>query len=158
MTKKILVIGYGNSLRRDDAIGLEIVQLLQERFTYPDCHFMTLIQPFPELVEHIKAVDLLIVLDASVDLEAGKIQCKRIVGDGWTLTQPTMTHFIGPEWLLLLCEELYDHKPDALLFAIGGEDFGYGEGLSNTLNRKLNEITETIHSEIQQALEVTIHV
>jgi hydrogenase maturation protease len=156
--KKILFLAYGNPLRRDDAVGLEVLHLLQHQINDPDCSFMTVIQPFPEMVEQIKDVDLLIVLDASIELKVGQVQCKRLFNDGWMLTHPNMTHFIGPEWLLLLCEQLYQHKPDALLFAIGIEDYSYGEGLSDTLNRKLGDVVDAIHSEIQQVLEVTAHV
>jgi hydrogenase maturation protease len=158
MTKKTLFLAYGNPLRRDDAVGLKVLQLLQQQFNYPDCSFMTVIQPFPEMVEQIKDVELLIVFDASIELGVGEIQCKRLSGGDWTLSHPNMAHFIGPEWLLLLCEQLYEHKPDALLFAIGIEDLGYGEGLSDTVNRKLSDVVEAIHSEIQQVLEVTAHV
>lgn len=158
MNEKILVIGYGNSLRRDDGVGIEIVQRLQEQITHPNCTFMTAFQPQPEMIFQIVETDVLIVVDASASIRPGAIRRTQLSSTDPKEANTSITHFLTPQRMLLLCEQLYGYAPPTLLYTIGGYDFGYGEGFSAIVRLRLNRLIDKILTEIQDLEEVTDYV
>lgn len=151
MLKRVLVVGFGNPLRRDDGVGIQCVERLQATINDPPVTFLTMFQPLPELVEWFKAVDKLILVDASADLPAGVIERRQITcGD----VHNRATHTITIHWLLSLCNAVYGCAPETVIFTIGGLDFGYGEGLSAMIELRLNRLVEYITEEIQAVMEV----
>jgi len=113
-----LVIGYGNSLRGDDGAGPFIAERLGAGAIA--CHQLT-----PELAEFISQADRVIFVDAHAGVPAGQIAIQPV--------QPRPSaaiHRFDPETLLAWSQQLYGRAPEAILVGIGGESFGFSEGLS----------------------------
>jgi hydrogenase maturation protease len=145
----ILIIGYGNPLRTDDAIGQHIAGMMEERLKYEAAQVITAYQLTPELVEPIRYAHLVIFIDARVGSTPGKITWENVdpqPGAG------AFTHNVTPSSLLDATHELYGVKPASILISIMGADFEYGNDLSPELNRMLTNIADQIETIIQTNL------
>lgn len=138
---RILIVGYGNPLRGDDAFGpLVVERLRRDRDAMVDatvdagveagvetaadpasvalstCH-----QLVPELAADLAAVERVIFIDAAVDQPAGALACRGVyAGEGGP--EP-LVHRLGPEQLLGLTRALYGRAPEAVLLTVGGQCF-----------------------------------
>lgn len=132
----ILIIGYGNRLRRDDGVGPTLARMIQENEQLDDIRVIEAHQLVPELAEDMAASDVtaVIFLDASVvmgkmdisDIMAG-LEVRRL--DSVAAT-PSFSHQCDPSTLLSYVALLCARKPQAWLVSIPGVDFTYGQGFS----------------------------
>ncbi len=131
MDKRILVIGYGNTMRGDDGFGRYVIAcLLQEEFgdnvTIIERHQLGL-----ELAEDLSATDFVIFLDIHCSNTVGEQMCKRIAVDN---TIPiTFSHHLTPGTLLACTQAIYGIMPQAILISIGSNLFDHGSHLSPTV-------------------------
>ncbi len=140
----ILLIGYGNTLRRDDGAGPALVQEVARRAQRNDLKVITCHQLTPELACELAAPEVraAILADASV---AGDI-------DGGPLLRPLQVvpatggsgHDLGAGELLGLSGSLFGHCPPAWLAAVPGEDFAFGEGLGPRCLGYLEQATQEV--------------
>lgn len=119
-----LIIGYGNTLRGDDAAGPAVAELV-ESLQWPNVRTLSEQQLFPELAEDVAHSRHAIFVDASAT-----------PGDQVTVqplaeaTDQAMAHRCSPGALLRMARELYGARPVAHLMAIPAEQFEAGAGLS----------------------------
>jgi hydrogenase maturation protease len=138
---KILVIGYGNTLRGDDAAGIRTAELVAQ--LHPEIECICMHQLMPELAERIAECDLVIFIDADVNVAEPKV-CK--VAPGIQVDQPR-THFLSPESLLLLSQQLYQRFPEnAFIIGIPASAFDFNENLSEPTVKAVNESVKLIES------------
>ena len=120
-----LVIGFGNTLRRDDGAGVRVAEEI-ERLALPGVRVQTCHQLTPELAEAIAAVEHVVFVDASAEPRAG-VELKTIQ----PACPPTpLAHAADPRTLLFLARELFGYAPKAWLLTQPAPDLGLGEGLS----------------------------
>ena len=62
----ILVIGYGNTLRRDDRIGWRAAERI-EGWNHPSIRVLTRTQLLPELADELARADMVLFIDACAD-------------------------------------------------------------------------------------------
>ena len=144
------VVGYGNTQRRDDGIGPYIVNQLQPIFKdRKSVHLLVRHQLEPDIIDMLKRADILLFVDASVDVLAG--------GSHWVEVQPQLNampfliHQVAPAFILGLLQGLYNRVPKTWLVSIEGNDFGFGNGLSPDAQKRamqvIGEITSFILTE-----------
>jgi len=75
---RTLIVGYGNPIRGDDALGWRAAERLRELVTDADVEILTLHQLAPELMEPLSQVDLAVFIDAAVGPEPGAVLERRI--------------------------------------------------------------------------------
>ena len=123
--KRVLVIGYGNTLRGDDAAGVKAAELIAKR--HPGIVCVCLHQLVPELAEQIAESDIVIFIDAQQGITQPNA---RLIAPDIETDQPR-THFISPESLLVLSQHLYHHLP-AIAYVVGipASQFEFCEELS----------------------------
>jgi hydrogenase maturation protease len=135
----VLVFGYGNPSRGDDALGPEFVRRLEaERALEVASGALELLTDFQLQVEH--ALDLqgrtrVYFVDATAEggAPAFEVRPVRAARDG-----TFSTHLLSPEAVLHTCQEvLGEPAPEAFVIAIRGERFELGEALSATAERNL---------------------
>jgi hydrogenase maturation protease len=108
-------VGYGNSLRGDDAVGPYVAARLGG---------MVIQQLVPELAERLAGQRLVVFIDARRDLEPGAVEILPID------TASVMTHSCSPGYLMRLVREVYGRAPQAFMVGIGGKAFEWGAPLS----------------------------
>jgi hydrogenase maturation protease len=128
MTAPVLVFGWGNPSRGDDALGPLAVERLRERAQA--ANEVDFLDDYQLMVEH--ALDLagrerVLLVDASASGGAPfEISAPRAAADA-ALT----THALSPQALLRVYRDVHGAEPPpCTLLAIRGERFGLGEPLS----------------------------
>ena len=121
----VLVIGYGNTLRGDDAAGVKAAELIAQR--HPEFEYIYLHQLVPELAEQIGEYEIVFFIDAQKDITQPNA---RLVVPSIEADQPR-THFISPESLLSLSQQLFQRIPSkAYVIGIPASQFEFSEELS----------------------------
>jgi hydrogenase maturation protease len=122
---RILVVGYGNTLRGDDAFGPVVADRLREAVVSDRVVVLTRHQLTPELASDVAACERVVFIDASVEGPAGQVNCrsisKELSGAGH------LVHTLDPARLLALAHLVYGRLPSAFLITVGGMDFDLGE-------------------------------
>lgn len=122
---RVVILGYGNPLRGDDAVGWLAAQELQRRLADDEIEVVAAHQLNPEHAELVAKAGLAIFMDASADAPAGTIT--RVPVFPADKSARPSTHNLTPGALLACARELYGTYPDAVLFAVGARDFACGE-------------------------------
>jgi hydrogenase maturation protease len=149
----LLVIGYGNILRRDDGVGWAAARRLANQLPGELAQVLMVQQLLPELSERLSRCEQAIFIDASAELAPGKIGHQildpdRDAGDG-----KTIGHQQSPEGMLRMARDLYGHCPTATLYSIGGSDFSYGCSLSPPVRIALRQVVRDI---VETALPMSL--
>lgn len=138
----VLIIGIGNSLRRDDGIGIVASQKLEKAVGNSHVHIISCQQLTPDLAEDVSETDRVIMIDADHGNIPGKVAVKEITLGNRALG--SLTHDLEPEELLACARDLYGKTPDAFLVTAIGESFEFGEGLSQFASGALPEIIRRV--------------
>jgi hydrogenase maturation protease len=156
MSGKVTIIGYGNPLRGDDALGWHAARALAGKveryreagrqigdFAAADLEVLVLQQLTPEIAEEIAQAELVIFIDAGCGQYPGQWSCETVRPR--SIPPGPTTHHFCPGNLLALAEALYGRIPGrALILTVGGESFGHGQPLSPALSRVLKELPEVV--------------
>jgi hydrogenase maturation protease len=138
---KVLVIGYGNTLRGDDAAGIRAAELIAKR--RPEIECVCMHQLMPELAEQIAVSDIVFFFDADVNVTQPNV---RLVVPSVEDDQPR-THFISPESLLRLSQLLYQRMPlKAYVVGIPASQFEFSEELSESTKKAVEESVILVES------------
>jgi hydrogenase maturation protease len=140
---RTLVLACGNSLRGDDGVALRIVTQLKNSIDDPATEVYCQQQWTPELAEPISQSEIVVFVDVSVGETPGAVTCRQL--QPTRSASPDSSHHSSPEFLLLLAEELYGHRPArAYLVTVAGAMFGLEEKLSDPVLRAIPEAEERI--------------
>lgn len=139
MTAPLLIFGYGNPSRGDDAIG----PLLLDRLEALDLPYVELLTDFQLQVEHacdLQERERVLFIDASVSCAApyafSRLHAQK---------DPSYTsHIMSPAAVLHAYRELYGPPPPAYLLAVRGERFELGESLSAAATASLEAAFELL--------------
>jgi hydrogenase maturation protease len=136
------VIGYGNSLRGDDGVGLRVAAVVA-RWKAPGLQTLEVHQLAPELAETLAGVGRAIFVDAYTAPAGGTVLVEALAPADF---QPSLGHTCDPRLLLALARALYGRHPEAWLVAVPGYDFEPGETLSAETARGMNAALRQIAS------------
>jgi hydrogenase maturation protease len=146
MPKPVLVFGYGNPSRGDDALGPLLAESIQERFDTADIDVLT---DFQLQIEHALDLDnreLVLFVDASVACHAPfeLTELKPVGAVGYT------THALHPASVMAVYRSIGNQPPPpCFLLAIKGEAFELGEGLSANAERHFRQAESFVHGLLQ---------
>lgn len=144
---RILIIGYGNVLRADDAVGYCAAEQLQQFYhDDPDVEVVASHQLTPEMALDISDCEFVVFLDASSAEEPGKISQTPIRPE---TAHVGFTHQLTPATLLSLAEQLYGHAPEAISITLAGWSFK----LKNKLSRRAGMLLPVLIGQAKDAVE-----
>ncbi len=138
----VLIIGYGNSLRGDDAIGIHAAHLLEDmlrddaRVRVIGAHQLT-----PEMAEDVSAAKFVLFVDASLGDQPGQIRTSPL---GLEHSPAGFIHHCTPSALLEASEQLYGEAPSAMAITMTGAAFEVGRGLSANVRQRMPELLRTV--------------
>jgi hydrogenase maturation protease len=138
---RVLVIGYGNTLRGDDAFGPIVADRLRSTADSERVHILTCHQLTPELACDIAACEHVIFIDASIASPAGELVCRDLAAG--EADAGSLVHSLRPEQLLALTRLVYGRQPSASLVCVGGTRFDLGD----------HQLSPTVAVAIEPALE-----
>ena len=144
LQNKILIIGYGNSLRGDDAIGQIIAEKIEE-LKVKNVDTLALHQLTPDIAEIISKYQVVFFVDASEDKLVNEVQVFDIKHSE---NRPQIEHAMTPENLLRLATDLYNTTPICNYVIIPAENFEFSETLSPLTKSFLEPAIKAILAEI----------
>jgi hydrogenase maturation protease len=155
---KITVIGIGQSLRGDDAAGLEAVRLWQAQ--YPESASRVSVElcelPGLDLLDLLDSMDAVILVDALHETSRLGTLYRLGPDDLAAFSTDTQSaHGWGVAETLFLGQSLYPTlaKCHITLIGIVGGQFGMGAGLSPAVQAALMEAAALIEKEVQDLLD-----
>lgn len=125
------MIGYGNTLRGDDAVGVAVINILEARRA-AQTTLLSYHQLIPELTPVLAEASFAVFVDAFPSEVGGRTQVRRI---HLREAQRLSAHVSSPESLLSAARMAYGRRPVACVVAVPGVDFAFGETLSPTATR-----------------------
>jgi hydrogenase maturation protease len=132
-----LVVGIGNTTRRDDAAGVVVAERVAR--LCPDADVVVVQQLVPEIAERMAEADVVVFVDASV--RVAEVEESDVEPD----PSPAGTHVSSPGVLLAMCEALYGRRPErVVLLEIPARSFEFGETLSERTSEALHEAVERV--------------
>lgn len=137
----LLLVGIGNTLRRDDGAGASVVKRFSDR---ADCRVLVVHQLLPEHVDDLARCDRAVFADAAVN--ADRVRIGRLLAP--SRIPPSLGHTGDPGWLLALCESLHGRSPEAWLLTIPATDLGFGDGLSAAAAEAVEEAVRLLGGQI----------
>jgi hydrogenase maturation protease len=144
----ILLIGCGNSLRRDDGAGLVLAELLERSWQLANSRVqrISVHQLTPELAERIAAesVSLVVFFDSRLTTEMQGKCVVEVQPLALTSSSPSLAHHCNPETAMLYARLLNGTKVPSWKIAIGGRDFAHGEGLSPMAQEAIAETLDVV--------------
>src|SRR5262245_54967619 len=111
--RRVVIIGYGNTLRGDDGIGPWVARAITD-CNWPNTLVLAVQQLTPELVEYLVPDHLVFFIDATLDDVAQGVEINRI----GPIDSNLRTHQSGPHGLLALAKTLYAQAPVAWLVRV----------------------------------------
>jgi hydrogenase maturation protease len=121
-----LVIGYGNTLRGDDAAGPRVADAVRA-WRRPGVRALAVQQLTPELAEAVAGSELAIFVDACPAPEGEEVRVRFLEPADLDFA---LGHASEPRYLLALARALYGWSPPAWWVLVPGVRFEMGEGLS----------------------------
>ena len=154
---KILILGIGQSLRGDDAAGLETVRLWRRQ--YPESAALVRVElsemPGMALLDMLEGVDATVIVDA-VQTSAPPGTILRLGPNALASFTPdsASAHGWGVAETLQLGRSLYPSMSNCRITLIGivGKDFSIGAGLSPEVHEALEKAADMVEQEIQNAV------
>ena len=129
--KMTLVIGYGNELRGDDAVGPRVAAAVNE-WNFNGVIAQAVPQLTPELAEPISHAQLAVFVDAAAAPNTEEVQISRLDP---SVPSDLDSHLGDPRALLALSRAVYGRCPTAWLITIPTLGFDFGAPLSALAGR-----------------------
>ncbi len=146
-----VVIGIGNADRHDDGVGLEVVRSVRDALP-PGVGVQECRGDAAELMDLWAGARRVLLVDAaSSDAPAGTVQRIDVVTDGLPADLPqTSTHGFGLAQAVGLARVLGTLPPEVVVYAIEGEDFSPGSGLSAPVRRAVADCSRRVCEELER--------
>jgi hydrogenase maturation protease len=141
-------LACGNSLRRDDGVGLKIAEAAEHLFPASRLRIVAAQQFLPEMAAELAETELAIFVDACAAGEPGAIRVVPVAAERESPDHPIEpiagspgapaweTHRLDPPTLLAMAQSLCGHAPaHAFALTIGAGCFAYGEEISGPLRQ-----------------------
>jgi hydrogenase maturation protease len=136
----LIVIGYGNELRGDDAVGPKVANEVAG-WKRAGVRTMTCHQLTPELADPIAAAERVIFVDAVGAFSKEVSLCEIAPA---APASGIMMHVVDPQILLRLAREVFGRCPKAWWLTVPVENLNFGEKLSPRAQRGLQQALEKI--------------
>ena len=135
----LLVIGYGNTLRKDDGVGPAAAEAVAA-LGLPGVEVLVCPLLAPELAAPISAARRVVFVDAAVDAPR-EVQLRPLAP---AESSQIMAHAADPRTMIALSRDVFGHTPTAWCLTIPVEDLAIGEGFSSLAQRGLETAVHEI--------------
>jgi hydrogenase maturation protease len=153
LSRKIAVIGVGNSLRRDDGIGVMILESLLKFYKREGIDYLNFATASFDLINRIKDYNRILLIDGiNADLSAGELKIFKLQD---IKLHPkaafASTHELNLKDLFELSKNL-GFKTKIYVAGIQVENTSFGEGLTEALENRKEDIVKQISVFIDETL------
>jgi len=152
--KRIAVIGLGNTLRRDDGIGIIVFESLLNFYRKEGIDYFNFGTASFDLLHRMKDYDAVLLIDGiDAGLKPGELKIFELGDIEYDLKgSGSSSHELNLKNIFDLSEK-FKLKAKIYVAGIQVEDTSHGEGLTETLQRNEKKIVEEIGSFIDNCLD-----
>jgi len=156
LSKKLAVIGLGNSLRRDDGIGVIILECLLNHYKDQRIDYLNFGIASFDLMHRLQDYDLALLIDGiSAGLPAGELKIFDLEDISFSKEasqeMKISSHELNLKDIFRLSRNL-EIKTKIYVAGIQVQDVSFGESLSDPLKERIGAIIEEINKFIQERL------
>lgn len=153
MSKKIAVIGLGNTLRRDDGIGIAVLESLLTSYKREGIDYLNFGIASFDLLHKIKDYRAVLLIDAiDAGLACAELRLFALDKIEYNLKNPpTSSHELDLRTIFELYKKL-NLKTKVYIAGIQAKDVSFGQGLSKPLKNRQKELAEKISIFIDKKL------
>ena len=156
MFKRIAIIGLGNSLRRDDGIGVIILESLLNNCQHQAIDYFNFGIASFDLMHRLQDYDVALLIDGiAAGLLAGELKIFDLEEAAFSKEDSPKTtvssHELNLKDIFRLTRDL-EIKTKIFVAGIQVQDVNFGESLSEPLKENLAQITKQIDKFIQERL------
>lgn len=153
MSNKIAVIGLGNSLRRDDGIGVIILESLLNNYKRGKIDYLNFGSASFDLMHRLQDYDKALLIDGiNAGMPTGALKIFDLEQASFTEKDNLISsHELNLKDIFKLTRNL-EIKAKIYVAGIQVQDVNFGESLSAPLKESLEEITKQVDKFIQEKL------
>ncbi|MHB1155319.1 MAG: hydrogenase maturation protease [Phycisphaerales bacterium] len=142
----LMIVGIGNTLRRDDGAGVAVVERLRLVMERTGVVLVATHQLLPELAEEVAHVRDVVFIDARMGISPGRVMVECITATAKPQAAG-VGHYVTPGQLLAISTALYGGPADqrAFVIGIGVSDMDHGEGLSDVVHHAVSRVTDRVY-------------
>ncbi|MFN2195825.1 MAG: hydrogenase maturation protease [Anaerolineales bacterium] len=141
-----VVIGIGNPIRGDDALGWAVTEALQDVVSGEGIEFLCVQQLTMDLVELLGQACQAFFIDAKAGEAIGRLEITEI--DANTSLDTPISHFFDPHTLLSVVQALYGTHPQARLYTVTSNSFEITEELTPQIRAVIPKLVSQIISDL----------
>lgn len=144
---RTLILGYGNPLRGDDALGWVVAEELERRFADDEqVDVMAVHQLTPDLSELLHRYREVVLVDACAGCESTSVVREDVRPDP-TPPRP-FTHYVTPGQLLASTRALYGSAPKVVFVGLTTNAFEVGKPLSRQVRAALPRLVDVVARQV----------
>lgn len=148
---RILIYGYGNPGRQDDGLGVLLAEDIEKWSSaqgYTTIHTDSNYQLNLEDAASIAKYDMVVFADASHG-EINHFLFEKLNPSG--NVEFTM-HSVSPAFILHLCNQVFDHSPEAYLLHIKGYEWQFMAGMTDLAKINLEMASDYLKSFLMEKI------
>jgi len=151
LSKKVAIIGIGNTLRRDDGIGIIILESLLKFYQREGVAYLDFGIASFDLAHRMQDYDSVLLIDGvNAGLSPGELKIFELKDAEYNLKNPAMsTHELSLKDIFEFSKN-FNLKARIYVAGIQVGDTSFGEGLSGALEKKKEEIAGKISAFIDK--------
>jgi hydrogenase maturation protease len=144
-SKRVAVIGLGNTLHRDDGIGIHLLSLLEEKVPSADISFMNFGVASLGLINHLSSFSKILLVDAiDAGLEPGALRIFRLSDAASRVKDKKIVSRELPLADLSRLYEAFGFQADVQIAGVQVKDVSYGLEMTQELETAKERIAEEI--------------
>ncbi len=132
---RCLVIGYGNDLRGDDALGRKAAEAVAD-WALPGIEVLSVHQLTPDLAEPLAQADCALFLDAHPAQADPQLRVQRLSP---VSSESGVGHSADPGRMLACTDQWFGRTPQSWWITMPAAEFGFGAPLSSIGEHALTE-------------------
>jgi hydrogenase maturation protease len=146
-SKKVAVIGLGNTLHRDDGIGIYLLSLLEEHASIAGVSFMNFGVASLGLINHLSEYKKILLVDGiDAGLEPGALKIFRLRDAASRVKDKKIVSRELPLADLYRLYEAFGFKADVQIAGVQVKDVSYGLEMTRELETAKERLVEEIKS------------
>ncbi len=149
---RIVVAGWGQTLRGDDAAGRVVADTIASHFN-DRVTVLTGVQPVPEWAAVLAEADRAYFVDALAEPESPGILIQALTNP--VLSAPSDSHLLDAAGLLAVTRQLFGRAPKANLVLVPAASFALGADLSPVAQRGVREAVAWLDEELRGGPDLT---
>ena len=142
---RCLVIGYGNDLRGDDALGRKAAAAVAD-WALAEIEVLSVHQLTPDLAERLARADCALFLDAHPAQDDPHLRIQRLSP---IRADSGLGHSADPGRLLACTDQWFGRTPQSWWITMPAADFGFGAPLSSIGAHALTEGLRTVRALVE---------